>query len=374
MYSLFDTKSVWPQASATPGQVLYSAVPGTPLMMNKQPLQQPPLYYQLQPAWVATPAPSNQRRIRMSSSDDVFLSDVAYVYDKPILHRANVPACDSDLSLKLRSRASKAPGYNVPDPFHSFESHSGSSETSPVSSLNANQTNRGHYTTPTKLGYFSDNSSNVSSDSNESSPSQQKDDSLIHNLFPASLCAALNEDPPEPKPSKVPLKTSSPIYDDEDCDVVFELGKLRKRRGRYITSSSSEKCPRFSENGISEELDQCDKILLQSRSHHHSLADEQSKRREEFLLILEAERERQRKLVLPKHTPKMNCKFCKNNGESPEVYTKHRLHYNEKTVCPLLRHYVCRLCNSTGDFAHTIRHCPFNDKKDKIAWRATFLV
>ncbi|GFS00191.1 nanos protein [Elysia marginata] len=71
--------------------------------------------------------------------------------------------------------------------------------------------------------------------------------------------------------------------------------------------------------------------------------------------------------------PKMNCKFCRNNGESEDVYTKHRLHDKERTVCPILRHYVCRLCNSTGDFAHTIRHCPFNDRKNDMALAATYM-
>ncbi|KAH9507715.1 hypothetical protein Btru_053521 [Bulinus truncatus] len=375
MYTLFNTKSMWPASAGVPGQMVYSALPGTPMVLNPAPMHQPTLYYQLQPTWVSAPAPTSQSRPRVSSSDDVFLPDVAFVCDKPIILMSGFQFGNSDVKAKP-TPAKKAPPavYQVMEPV-TFESHSENSNTSPVSSSqNSSHVTREHYITPTKLGYYSENSSHASSDSSHSSPtSQPKDDSMFHNLFPASFCAALNEDPPEPKTATAPLKTSSPINEDEDGNALFDLSKMRKRRGRFITSSSSEKCPRFSENGISQELDQCDKILMQSRSGNAG-AEEQAKRREEFLLVLEAERERQKKLVLPKHTPKMSCKFCKNNGECPEVYTKHRLHYNEKTVCPLLRHYVCRLCNSTGDFAHTIRHCPFNDKKDKIAWRATFLV
>ncbi|RUS87057.1 hypothetical protein EGW08_005210 [Elysia chlorotica] len=177
----------------------------------------------------------------------------------------------------------------------------------------------------------------------------------------------------------------------ESENFLAESNQRKRRDGRYITglatcqnnccSPSDRKFPRVStaEEEIAaavaseaEDMDQCLRILKQREMT--GAAEELARRREEFLLVLEAERERQRRLVLPKKAPKMNCKFCRNNGESEEIYTKHKLHDKERTVCPILRHYVCRLCNSTGDFAHTIRHCPFNNRKDRIAWKATFMV
>ena len=31
-----------------------------------------------------------------------------------------------------------------------------------------------------------------------------------------------------------------------------------------------------------------------------------------------------------------------------------------RTVCPVLRAYVCPLCGSKGDAAHTLKYCPRN--------------
>lgn len=219
---------------------------------------------------------------------------------------------------------------------------------------------------------------------------RHQNDLTLYDVFSASLCSAINKDPPDPslKSSTVSNngnssagapKTSSPIQEGESNKVttsginqcLINAATLKKGRSRFLTSVTSDRCLRFSQNGWDVESEEETEEVI---SNCLEMKDPIAIRREDFLKTLEQEREKQKKCVLPKYAPKMNCKFCKNNGEPPEIYTKHRLHFNEKTVCPLLRHYVCRLCNSTGDFAHTIRHCPFNTRYDKIAWKATFLL
>nr|ABO77964.1 nanos-like protein [Schmidtea mediterranea] len=55
------------------------------------------------------------------------------------------------------------------------------------------------------------------------------------------------------------------------------------------------------------------------------------------------------------------CVFCRNNNEPFEMYVSHKVKdLNGKVTCPVLRNYTCPLCNSTGDFAHTIKYCPIS--------------
>ncbi|XP_001641215.2 nanos homolog 1 [Nematostella vectensis] len=57
------------------------------------------------------------------------------------------------------------------------------------------------------------------------------------------------------------------------------------------------------------------------------------------------------------------CVFCRNNGESEEVYASHVLKSADgKTTCPILRAYTCPICKASGDDSHTIKYCPQNQQ------------
>lgn len=57
------------------------------------------------------------------------------------------------------------------------------------------------------------------------------------------------------------------------------------------------------------------------------------------------------------------CVFCRNNGESEEVFSSHQLKGADgKTTCPILRAYTCPICKASGDESHTIKYCPQNQQ------------
>jgi hypothetical protein len=59
------------------------------------------------------------------------------------------------------------------------------------------------------------------------------------------------------------------------------------------------------------------------------------------------------------------CVFCRNNGEREVIFTSHTLKDSSNTIvaCPILRLYPCPICQASGDYAHTIRYCPYADKE-----------
>lgn len=129
----------------------------------------------------------------------------------------------------------------------------------------------------------------------------------------------------------------------------------------------------FMSNGIERELDQFDRRIGAKNSAKSRLTNllppgieptpEMAQLAFKAFLY---DRERQRVAAgltpISKRRSKINyCRFCKNNGEEEWVYTNHVLKDDEgRITCPILFHYRCPLCLQTGERAHTISHCPFN--------------
>ena len=48
----------------------------------------------------------------------------------------------------------------------------------------------------------------------------------------------------------------------------------------------------------------------------------------------------------------------------------HRLKdFYGRVVCPVLRSYVCPICNASGDSAHTIKYCPMGNKDESYKFK-----
>ncbi|XP_064603921.1 nanos homolog 3-like [Liolophura sinensis] len=61
------------------------------------------------------------------------------------------------------------------------------------------------------------------------------------------------------------------------------------------------------------------------------------------------------------------CAFCRQNGETRKYYLSHGLKDRfGNVICPVLRAYVCPLCNATGDEAHTLKYCPLGDQQASV--------
>lgn len=68
-----------------------------------------------------------------------------------------------------------------------------------------------------------------------------------------------------------------------------------------------------------------------------------------------------------KKTANKRCAFCQKNGEDEQIYKSHCLKdENGNTRCPVLRLYICPLCNNKNpDLAHTTSYCPSRREENR---------
>ena len=180
----------------------------------------------------------------------------------------------------------------------------------------------------------------------------------------------------------------------EDCfclDVLFNSNDQvfqEKYKDKYLNKISLQKTPSISRilgkskcntdnpENLESAAAKRSKIELENKEPadiNCDVAEMKPVKDQQLFKILKKVRDAEKRKKFTNRYPKMQCKFCKNNGERPDVYTKHQLIVDGITVCPLLRHYTCHLCGQTGDNAHTLRHCPLYTHKLDLAYQATFL-
>lgn len=109
-----------------------------------------------------------------------------------------------------------------------------------------------------------------------------------------------------------------------------------------------------------------DEIKIQSLQELEALY-QGFKVKPDFNALYSGQQRRQGRRGKVRKQPATECAFCKNNGESIDIYTSHVLKDSMGNVsCPVLRYYNCPICNNGGgDDAHTIRYCPLNTPKWK---------
>lgn len=138
----------------------------------------------------------------------------------------------------------------------------------------------------------------------------------------------------------------------------FGVSKLAPRRDRFDSidseNSSSGSCDSFTDHFGDGPFQP-----FNSSSLLHSAT---SKRKE---AVLPPSRRIKPSIRVPAPIPNRQnvCVFCRNNGESEEVYSSHQLKGPDgKTTCPILRAYTCPICKASGDESHTIKYCPQNQQ------------
>nr|CAD7430378.1 unnamed protein product [Timema monikensis] len=133
-----------------------------------------------------------------------------------------------------------------------------------------------------------------------------------------------------------------------NCDAVREEFRQNGRDSEY--------CPEL-ENGANKLAP-----VLQSVSQHFWRSMEGDVACVGLQNSFSSKKERRSAKQQPKE-----CVFCKNNGEESVFYKGHVLKDPDgRVICPVLRIYVCPICNATGDHAHTVKYCPKNSTKEPL--------
>lgn len=138
----------------------------------------------------------------------------------------------------------------------------------------------------------------------------------------------------------------------------FGVSKLPPRRDRFDSidseNSSSGSCDSFTDHFGDGPFQP-----FNSSSLLHSA----SSKRKEAVLPPSRRIKPSARAPAPVSNRQNVCVFCRNNGESEEVFSSHQLKGPDgKTTCPILRAYTCPICKASGDESHTIKYCPQNQQ------------